>query len=202
MASSWRRVASTHSLEDLLLDTVERHDQKEHPVIEASHRSSGPGRIPLFKNTCVLAALGVVSICMGILGILCCIYMVFHCYQESSWNRMTCDAHIVDVSHRMLIQHGVYGMIIPITQVITAPYFANNRSILQFIFGSNHVNDMVSRMSMVIQNRYPYDFDSHGGYTSDSMLYVAMLIPIICGPVTLMTVALNWFCMKIFKHNI
>lgn len=113
---------------------------------------------------------------------------------------MSCDSDVTGMFHRILIQHGLYGVIVPCLERLTARSIiggdGNPKSILQILFGGNHIDDMISRMSTFVQNEY------QNASQSDDVLYAVMLIPILCGPVTVMAIAMNWFCMKIFKHNI
>lgn len=127
---------------------------------------------------------------------------------------MACDARVTEMFHRIFIQYGMYGFIIPFLDRMTAPSFQSGgvwagKSVLQVVCGGNyHIDDMVSRMSAFLQQQYPYEFESQRPddesttSASDDLLYVAMLAPVLCGPVTGMAIAVNWFCMKIFKHNI
>lgn len=197
---SWRRVASTHSLEDLLLDasTLESKDPDLH-INKSVHHTT---RIHSTRTRILLWILGITSLCLGLFGLAFCFYMVKHCYRESTWSNMSCDSQVTRTFHRIVIQHGVHGLIVPSLEKLTAPSIGQGdtaRSILQVIFGSNHIDDLISRLSVLIQREYPFTMTS---YESDDVLYLVMLIPLLCGPVTLMAIAMNWFCMKIFKHNI
>lgn len=197
---SWRRVASTHSLEDLLLDasTLESKDEDIHSK-RCAHRTSGTQSR---KTRMLLFLLGVTFFCLGLSGLTFCFYMVRHCYRESSWRKMACDSQVKHTFHGIVVQYGVYGLIVPCLQKLTVPCIGqggNAKSILQVIFGGNHIDDMISRLSMFIQKEYPFAMASS---ESDDVLYLVMLIPLLCGPVTVMAIAMNWFCMKIFKHNI
>ena len=114
---------------------------------------------------------------------------------------MSCDSDVVGMFHRLVIQRGMYGVVVPCLERLTAPCLGYPKSILQVVFGGNHVDDMISRMSRFLQNEYPYTMGSDGRHDED-VLYLVMLVPVLCGPVTVMAIAMNWFCMKIFKHNI
>lgn len=192
LSSSWRRVASTHSLEDLLLDPSSLEVNNEDDIKSYHHNTT--------MQRLLLLTLGLASICFGLFGLAFCFHLVRHCYPQSTWTRMSCDSDVTGMFHRIVIQHGLYGVIVPCLERLTARSIiggdGNPKSILQILFGGNHIDDMISRMSTFVQNEY------QNASQSDDVLYAVMLIPILCGPVTVMAIAMNWFCMKIFKHNI
>ena len=211
---AWRRVSSTHSLEDLLLE--------ESVAVQGDHGQQSPPR----HNSPVLTSiflfiLGIICLLLGCIGLAACWLTVYHCYPTSTWSKASCDPTILSWYHRTVIQGGIHSIVLPILHFISvkrplsgwigilafasSPVRTKHMSLIQCLFRSEHIEDLVIRQMAFIQEHYPYSYDlklgMNQGQVSDSFLYSVTLIPIVCGPVTFMAIAVNWFCMKIFKHN-
>jgi hypothetical protein len=211
---AWRRVSSTHSLEDILLE------ESAALLGDNGQRSLDRRKSPVLTSI-FLFILGIICILLGCTGLAACWLTVYHCYPTSTWSKASCDSTILSWYHRTVIQGCIHGIILPILHGISlkrplsgwirplafacSPIQTHHMSLIHCLFGSEHIEDLVIRQIAFIKEHYPYWNDLEPGFNqgqlSDSFLYTVTLIPVLCGPVTLMAIAVNWFCMKIFKHN-
>lgn len=176
---AWRRVASTHSLEDLLSESC---------CDERTNTPTPAQRIMLFCT-------GIVFIAVGFCGLTLAYLVVRHCGPSSIsdvWSRpASCDAMARTAYHRIVVEFGVYSVFVP------ALKFCIHHRVFSRWLSLHDMDDVVLRFASVVEQYYT----EHTVSSSANILYLLALVPIVCGPVTVVAIAVNWASMKVFKHN-
>ena len=178
---AWRRVASTHSLEDLLSENC----------CDESTNTPTPGQ------RIMLLSLGIFFILAGLLGLALGYLVVRHCGPSSMsemWSHpASCDAIARKAYHRVVVEFGVFTIFLP-----TLKFCIQHRVFSRWL-GLHEMDDVVLRFASVVERYYTEHVDAAS--SSANVMYLLALIPIVCGPVTVLAVAVNWASMKVFKHN-
>jgi hypothetical protein len=203
-SSSWRRVASTHSLSDLLLDDAATGTVSGCPA--GAVRPTGAASQP--ENTTVANAnfltvrlLGVALVLFGTCGLVVSLFVGYSCF-PSNLKRINdpiqCSGSLLAAWHRVYVVFGLHSIIVPALNVVGRLWVTTTGVSLP----------LVDKAIQLIESEYPADKDaffhaveSRGENPSEVVLYGIGIVPVLCGPVTFAMIATNWFSMKIFKHN-
>jgi len=204
-ASSWRRVASTHSLSDLLMDDSATNDE----AVKDTDRYNRPGATPARhrmgtkRNVGMLKVrlLGLILVLLGAAGFAACFFVASSCF-PSSLKRINdpiqCSDRLLSIFHRLVVEFGLHGVVVPA------------------LAGAGHVwvvtgggsLPLIDRAILIIKQEFPLGKDAFFGHIeargdnpSEVVLYCVCIVPVLFGPVTLAMIAMNWFSLKIFKHN-
>jgi len=187
-SASWRRVASTHSLSDLLLesDPGPRTDTRSPPKVR--------GRT-LYK-----AALGMTLMMLGLAGTAFSFFIGYSCFPRTVEDLRTlrCSEHALSLFFTTFIEGGMHMLVLPVLRY--------NSTIWERICGVPL--PLFDRAVEFLEHQYPLERDEffealerRGINASEVVVYCFAIIPILLGPVTIAMIAMNWFSLKVFKHN-
>ena len=227
-SSSWRRVASTHSLSDLLLDgdtgdtgDTGAHEDANTPThgVGAHGKPADGRRQPRSLRSLCTRLLGIACILIGAFGLLASLFVATSCFPwptngKHVNERIQCSARLLSIWHRTYIELGLHGVIVPALSAVgrllevftTAPKGPDGASSSE-LHPLSLSALLVDRAIALLEVAYPADevafweaVDARGGRASEVALY-GLAVPVLCGPVTFAMVAVNWFSLKLVKHN-
>ena len=187
-------MASTHSLSDLLLDDTKSLGQEgdDGQGTPLTHR-----KVDILK----VRLLGLVLVALGLLSFAACIFVAYSCFPSHMKHindPIQCSDTLLTAFHRVAVEFGVHGVVIPALAGLGRFWKMTSGTPLP----------LADRAILIIEQEYPLGRDAfymamerRGERPSEVVLYCIGIVPILCGPVTLAMISLNWFSLKIFKHN-
>ncbi len=204
-ASSWRRVASTHSLSDLLMDDSKSTDSADHDTDCNNQPGTTPTRRAMDTKSSIdtlkVRLLGLVLILLGAAGFSASLFVACSCF-PSNIKRINdpiqCSDRLLSIFHRVVVEFGLHGLVVPALAGVGRFWVMTGGGSLP----------LIDRAVLIIKQEFPPDKDAffefieaRGENPSEVVLYCLCIVPVLCGPVTLAMIAMNWFSLKIFKHN-
>ena len=199
-ASSWRRVASTHSLSDLLMDDSKTFDSAdaEYNTGNNEPRATATRRA---IDTLKVRLLGLILVLLGAAGFAASVFVACSCFPSNLkriYDPIQCSDSLLSMFHRTAIETGLHGVVVPALAGVGRLWVMTGGGSLP----------LIDRAIAIIKQEFSLDkvaffefIESRGTNPSEMVLYCLCIVPVLCGPVTLAMIAMNWFSLKIFKHN-
>ena len=196
-SSSWRRVASTHSLSDLLLE--EESTGQGSPADTTGHTLLPPTTATRPAPYAVIL-LGLTLIAVGTFGLLSSVFVAYSCFPTSwqSLHAIQCSDLLQSLFYQAYIERGLHGLVVPALGIIGRFW--------EWTCGARL--PLVDRATAFLEYQYPVGKEAflravvdRGENVSEMVLYCFGIVPVLLGPVTLAMIAMNWFSLKVFRHN-
>lgn len=232
-SASWRRVASTHRLEDLLDGTDDDSDDTDVPPpstkgveVQATSSMSTTSKTALSRSKhrsrrrrrrrlLAVRLLGLACVALGTLGLLTTVFVASNCFPTTMrriHDPIQCSSHLLSLWHWIYVEVGLHGVLIPVLasfgrllKVGATSHGIDTGQSTGILFQLFRMQ--VDQAIAVLEAAYPSDevafwevIRERGERPSEVALY-SMAIPLVCVPVTFAMIAVNWFSMKLVRHN-
>jgi hypothetical protein len=208
-ASSWRRVASTHSLSDLLMDDSKSIDSEDETgnnksrttAIRRTKGTKSTKGVEGAVDTIKVRLLGLLLVILGAAGFAASVFVARSCF-SSNMKRINdpiqCSDRLLSIFHRVVVEFGLHGVVVPALTGVGHFWVTTVGGSLP----------LIDRAVLIIKQEFPLGkaaffeyIEASGKNPSEVVLYCICIVPVLCGPVTMAMIAMNWFSLKIFKHN-